>query len=1068
MIRNKKFLQTPVILIVLLAVLPLIVPLYSHAADEEMKGPIDYTKIDEQVRQLMEDGNIPGLTLVVIDGEKAPYIKGYGFADMEKEVKVTEDTLFELGSTSKAFTALAALQLEQKGTINLDANVSEYLEGFHLIYEGERVEVTVRQILHQTGGIPVSAITELSRGGEDTALQDTVKKLSGMKIDREPGKQYEYSTVNYDIAGAIIEKMSGVSFEEYMVENIFKPLGMSSTIVGADQFNPPAGMSRGHKIGFFKPRLYLAPQYRDNNPAGYIISSGNDIARWLKFHSGKEQAPTLTPLMKRSHVANFPEEAVAQMPPYAMGWFINQYGRGSIFHGGANPNFTSYFEFNEEDQRAVAVLANSNSAYTGYIGGLVFNRLYGQGIGNPPDADMDKSFSVVTFMVGLFLLAILLFFGTIVWEVVKGRRQFEGLTFRKLANFVGALLMYLPFLGGIYMLPMAMQNVDWDMALVWGPTSFQATITLILAAMALSYLGFIVSSFFPQKNKYLRSIPVVIVLSLLTGGANAVVIFLVTSSIFLPDQAVWDMVYYFGLAFVLYIAGRKVVQTKLIKLTLEIVYDMRMQLIGKVFFTSFQKFEKIEEGRVLATMNNDTGQIGASAGIFVGLISSIITTMGVFIYLATIAFWATVVTILVIAFIAVLYYIVGQQAAAFLEEARETQNKYLGLLNGLVAGFKELSLHLKKKFNYKEDLEVNCAEARDKGTMAQIKLINAFLVGEALLVVVLGAVGFGVPRIFPDIQNVTLMSFIIALLYLIGPINMILAAIPGLLQINIAWGRVQTFLKEIPATMTEEDVKKPLPVAKEDVKSLNACGIFFEYKNETPEPEEGEEAPALAEGDGTGEAALVEEDAEEEPTFAVGPIDLEANRGELIFIIGGNGSGKTTLAKMMTGLYLSDEGSVKINDVVVPDYQLGEYFSVVFGDFHLFDKLYEINIESDDDEDITQKYLKMLEMDHKVEVIDNEFSTIDLSGGQRKRLALMQCYLEDAPIYLFDEVAADQDPQFRKFFYRELLTRMKEEGKIVIAITHDDHYFDVADRVIKLDMGKIDHVKDHTKLNLSK
>jgi putative pyoverdin transport system ATP-binding/permease protein len=101
------------------------------------------------------------------------------------------------------------------------------------------------------------------------------------------------------------------------------------------------------------------------------------------------------------------------------------------------------------------------------------------------------------------------------------------------------------------------------------------------------------------------------------------------------------------------------------------------------------------------------------------------------------------------------------------------------------------------------------------------------------------------------------------------------------------------------------------------------------------------------------------------------------------------------------------------------------------------------------------EFLETLQLDEKVIIKNNEYSTIDLSGGQRKRLALLQCYLEDKPIYLFDEWAADQDPEYRKFFYRELLPRMKENGKIIIAITHDDHYFDIADKILKLDMGKM-------------
>ncbi|MCP5108709.1 MAG: ATP-binding cassette domain-containing protein, partial [bacterium] len=206
-----------------------------------------------------------------------------------------------------------------------------------------------------------------------------------------------------------------------------------------------------------------------------------------------------------------------------------------------------------------------------------------------------------------------------------------------------------------------------------------------------------------------------------------------------------------------------------------------------------------------------------------------------------------------------------------------------------------------------------------------------------------------------------------------------------------------------------------------------AKGIMFEYKSET-----------------------------ELERFQVGPLDFDARKGEIIFVIGGNGSGKTTLAKLLTGLYMTEKGSLRINGEEKPNYQLGEYFSTVFSDFHLFEKLYNVELTGRETE--IQEYLKLLRLEEKVKLEGNSFSTVGLSGGQRKRLALLQCYLEGHPIYLFDEVAADQDPEFRRFFYRDLLQRMKEEGKIVIAITHDDHYFDAADRVIKMDIGNIETV----------
>jgi ABC-type siderophore export system fused ATPase/permease subunit len=159
---------------------------------------------------------------------------------------------------------------------------------------------------------------------------------------------------------------------------------------------------------------------------------------------------------------------------------------------------------------------------------------------------------------------------------------------------------------------------------------------------------------------------------------------------------------------------------------------------------------------------------------------------------------------------------------------------------------------------------------------------------------------------------------------------------------------------------------------------------------------------------------------------------------------------------LLTGLYTPDKGRILINDESLKEDQLSEYFSVVFSPAYLFQKLYKVNTENRAEE--TNRYLELLDLGDKLEIVNNRYSTIRLSGGQRKRLALLQCYLEDSPIYLFDEWAADQDPEYRNFFYRTLLPEMKRQGKIVIAITHDEHYFDVADRVLKMKQGKLENI----------
>lgn len=1012
---------------------------YFLAADE---SEFSIEAVEAEIRELMEEGDIPGLCLVIVkggegqDSQESVYIKGFGYADLEKKIPVAPDTLFELASCSKAFTALAALKLDAEGWIRLDDPVSKYLPWFFVTHEDQEYDITIHQALHQTTGIPWKSISRIPVGNTSDSLQQTVKNMAGMEVEHIPGTHYQYATVNYDIVGAVIEKVSKMTYEDYMDRHIFKPLGLDFTIVGVNRENPPAAMATGYKIGFFAPRRYAPPVYRGNNPAGYIITNGKDMVRWLKLQLGLLDSD-FDAFIQRTHSPDLsvrPSEDT--LVSYGMGWFIQLYEGGGIAHSGLNPNFTTYIGLKPKDKIAVAVMANSNSRATAFIGDFVTRSLYGQDRETMPEFragdTLDKPFSVFLIILGLFLLGIIVFLLSIAVGAVRGKRRLEALTGRKILKLAAAPLLFVPFLLGIYLLPKTLADVSWATALVWSPASFKAAVILLLVTMAAGYIAYFFSVLLPQKNKYLKSLPSLILLSMLSGFANAAVIFLITSA-FYPKFKLIYLLYYFALTLGVKIVGYKVVRTRLIRITLDIVYDLRMKLIKKIFLTSYQKFEKIDRGRVFATLNNDTTRIGGAANFMVGLITSVITVIGAFMYLATIAFWATMVTLSVITVIAVLYYFVGQKAREYFEEARDTQNVYMGLLNGLVNGFKELSLHLNKRKQYQDDLENTCDKFRTKAGYAMVRFVNAFLIGETLLMAVLAMVGFAVPRLFPHITTFTLMSFIMVLLYLIGPVNTILGAIPGFIQLRVAWNRIQGFIKDIPANMNPEDLI-PLDVKGKVVENIKARGIMFQYRNEGEDKDETEE------------------------NFAIGPVDFEARKGEIIFIVGGNGSGKTTLAKVLTGMYVPDKGSIEINDCQIKNHQLGEYFSAVFSDYHLFKKLYDVELAEKEKE--AHRYLELLEMQDKVGFENNSLTTIDVSGGQKKRLALLQCYLENCPIFLFDELAADQDPVFRRFFYHDLLRRMKEKGKIVIAITHDDHYFNAADRVIKMDMGKIDFIQN--------
>jgi putative ATP-binding cassette transporter len=201
-----------------------------------------------------------------------------------------------------------------------------------------------------------------------------------------------------------------------------------------------------------------------------------------------------------------------------------------------------------------------------------------------------------------------------------------------------------------------------------------------------------------------------------------------------------------------------------------------------------------------------------------------------------------------------------------------------------------------------------------------------------------------------------------------------------------------------------------------------------------------------------------EEDSDD--GFVLGPIDLTLRPGEVVFVIGGNGSGKTTLAKLLVGLYAPASGAVRLNGQPIGDSGRARYrelFSAVFADCYLFERASgEADAASDAQ---ARRLLRRLELNHKVRIESGRFSTTDLSQGQRKRLALLSAYLEDRPVYVFDEWACDQDPHFRHAFYTRLLPELRRRGKAVLIISHDDRYFHIADRVVKLDYGKLEAMK---------
>jgi putative ATP-binding cassette transporter len=290
----------------------------------------------------------------------------------------------------------------------------------------------------------------------------------------------------------------------------------------------------------------------------------------------------------------------------------------------------------------------------------------------------------------------------------------------------------------------------------------------------------------------------------------------------------------------------------------------------------------------------------------------------------------------------------------------------------------------------------------------------------------IGYLGMAYPDTWPGgyIAEPVLRGYCLTVLYMVSPLTVLMESLPFIGKAGIALKKIQALGRE---SRVADHLYTSLPCQFLKPPNLELIGVTHRY---------------YSDGD--------------ERCFTLGPLDLSIRPGELVFLIGGNGSGKTTLALLLVGLYSPESGEIRLDGLRIDDRNRESYrqrFSAVFSDFYLFDSLLGFqNLELDAD---ARAYLAHLQLDHKVRIADGALSTVNLSQGQRKRLALMVAYLEDRPFYVFDEWAADQDPVFKKIFYTEILPSLKARGKTVIVITHDDAYFHVADRCLKLEEGKL-------------
>jgi putative ATP-binding cassette transporter len=464
---------------------------------------------------------------------------------------------------------------------------------------------------------------------------------------------------------------------------------------------------------------------------------------------------------------------------------------------------------------------------------------------------------------------------------------------------------------------------------------------------------------------------------------------------------------------------------------------LQVQLARRIVAAPLRRLEEVGPARLMASLVDDVTEVSHTLTVMPNSMINAVVIFGCLCYMGYLSPRMLAGIVIIIAVGTLGYRVAAAAGAVRQRQAREREDELFEMLRGLTQGTKELKMRRSRSERFVGRLDSVATTLRGLRVQAQQFFVGAGSGGHALFFVVVGFVLFGSDSML-HLTAHTRTGYIFLLLYIIGPLQGLLNLIPDLSAAEVAVRKIE----KLGISLLDE-TEKVSPAALQAApawRRLELSQVFHTYRRE--------------DGD----------------SFSLGPLDLTLEPGQLVFVIGGNGSGKTTLVKLLLGLYLPEKGEIRWDDEKVVESGLDRYrrmFSVVFSDFFLFEELF--GLEAPDLDDRARRYLGELRLKHKVRIERGKLSTTELSQGQRKRLALLTAYLEESPIFVFDEWAADQDPEFKAVFYREMLPDLKARGKTILVISHDDRYYGLADRIIKLDSGQLvyDGPVRHTDLEWS-
>jgi len=452
--------------------------------------------------------------------------------------------------------------------------------------------------------------------------------------------------------------------------------------------------------------------------------------------------------------------------------------------------------------------------------------------------------------------------------------------------------------------------------------------------------------------------------------------------------------------------------------------ELRHYISARVLAADFRRLELAGGPRVQSALSEHSNNVAQFFVSVPAILTNAVVVAGCLVYMALLSWKIFLAAVVAIGLGSLGYHLAHLLAIRHLKAASQEQDKLFGHFRALTEGAKELRLNrAKRRIFGSEVLGSSIETVRSSRALGMSIFVASASWGSFLIYAFIGLVLFVLVGDVPD-RTTIMTGFALVFLYMVTPLEVLLLNIPRANLAKVAADRIEEITREIPGAAMAEAVGVPPPLR---LNSLLLKGVKHCYYHE-----------------------------QSDDFFELGPLDLEFRPGTVTFLVGGNGSGKTTLAKLLVGLYAPEAGEVWLNGERIEDFNRDRYrqlFSAIFSDFHLFERLLEAS--RPDLDEAGNRLLARLHLQHKVKVSGGAFSTQALSQGQRKRLALVVACLEDRPFLIFDEWAADQDPVFKDVFYRELLPELRAQGKAVLVISHDDRYFDLGDRLLRLENGRL-------------